>query len=77
VFIGYSLPKADFELKSLMKTAQLRYKHLSTQPPRRIDVVAKSDSAYEDYERFFGRGQFSYFNGGLEQYVGTRALAGV
>jgi hypothetical protein len=74
VFIGYSLPKADFELKSLMKTAQLRYRHLSTQPPRRIDVVAKSDMAREDYERFFGRDQFSFFNGGLEQYVRTHAL---
>jgi hypothetical protein len=57
-----------------MKTAQLRYRHLSTQPPRRIDVVAKSDMAREDYERFFGRDQFSFFNGGLEQYVRTHAL---
>jgi hypothetical protein len=69
VFIGYSLPKADFELKSLLKTAQLRYAHLPRRGPVRIDVVVKGDAARRDYEAFFGPDRFQYFDQGLENYV--------
>jgi hypothetical protein len=69
IFVGYSLPKADFELKSLLKTAQLRYAHLAPKAPIRIDVVVKGDLAHRDYEAFFGSASFQYFDQGLEGYV--------
>jgi len=69
IFIGYSLPQADFELKSLLKTAQLRYAHLPPKLPLRIDVVVKGNSARPKYEAFFGRDSFQYFDKGLKGYV--------
>ena len=69
IFIGYSLPKADYELKSLLKTAQLRYRHLAARPSKSIDVVVKGDEAKADYGAFFGRDSFEYFGHGLEEYV--------
>jgi len=69
VFIGYSLPKADFEVKHLLKAAQLRYTHVHTSPKKEIDVVVKGDSAKKEYEQFFGAGKFKYYDGGLEEYV--------
>jgi hypothetical protein len=71
VFVGYSLPKADFELKHLLKTAQLRYKHISGKPPKKIDVVVKGGAAREEFGKFFGADQFAYFDEGLEQYVAS------
>lgn len=41
VFIGYSLPEADFELKHLIKSAELRLKHKKIN--RKIDVVIYQD----------------------------------
>ena|SRR5271168_1369111 len=61
--------EADFELKGLLKTAQLRYGHLAKAPVRRIDVIVKGDTARRDYEAFFGSASFQYFNQGLEGYV--------
>lgn len=69
VFIGYSLPKADYELKHLMKVAQLRTAHMNANRKRRIDVVVKGEGARCDYEGFFGRDSFTYFSDGLEEYV--------
>lgn len=69
VFIGYSLPQADFELKHLLKSAQLRYGHLRPARPITIDVVVKGDAARAEYEGFFGNGSFRYFSGGLREYV--------
>lgn len=74
VFIGYSLPKADFELKHLLKTAQLRYKHMPSRSDRRIEVVVRGDGAHEGYENFFGAGKFTYFNEGLERYVAANCV---
>lgn len=52
IFIGYSLPEADFELRQLLKTAQLGNRNA-----RRvwIEVVIKDDCVVrERYIRFFG-----------------------
>jgi len=68
VFIGYSLPEADFELKHLIKSAELRFKH--KKPDRSIDVVIYKDSATKTkYEKFFGREKITIFDGGLTEYV--------
>lgn len=53
IFIGYSLPGADFEFKYLLKRVQL-----SRRKPPKFVVVSGGSSAnktYEHYQRFFGR----------------------
>lgn len=52
IFIGYSLPEADFELRHLLKVAQLAGR---PQRPLEIEVVLGDDlSALSRYQRFFG-----------------------
>jgi NAD-dependent SIR2 family protein deacetylase len=72
IFIGYSLPAADFEFKYLLKRVQL-----SRRDPPNFAVVSGgdlSDRAYQHYQHFFGReikkGK-NFFGHGLER----RALA--
>jgi hypothetical protein len=72
IFIGYSLPAADFEFKYLLKRVQL-----SRRDPPNFAVVSGgdlSDRAYEHYQHFFGReirkGE-NFFGHGLDK----RALA--
>jgi hypothetical protein len=53
IFIGYSLPAADFEFKYLLKRVQL-----SRREAPEFAVIsggALSDRAYQHYQRFFGR----------------------
>jgi hypothetical protein len=54
VFIGYSLPAADYEFKYLLKRIQLA----RTRPPQFIVVTGGSkddvDATYSNYQRFFG-----------------------
>jgi hypothetical protein len=69
IFVGYSLPKADFELKHLLKSAQLRFSHRNPARPIKIDVVVKGDGSKAEYEGFFGVEKCRYFSGGLEEYV--------
>jgi hypothetical protein len=71
VLIGYSLPKADYELKHLLKVAQLRMGHMRQNRKRKIDVVVKGESARGDYETFFGKDAFTYHPDGLDAYVRT------
>lgn len=53
IFIGYSLPAADYQFKHLLKRV-----HLSRHPRPRLLVVTKnsdrSDRTAENYQRFFG-----------------------
>jgi len=73
VFIGYSLPPADYEFKYLLKRVQLA----RTKPPKFVVVTGGSDqrmldTTYRNYQRFFGRGitrqgkESSFFVDGLE-----------
>jgi hypothetical protein len=53
IFIGYSLPGADFEFKYLLKRVQL-----SRRDPPNFAVVSggsAAERAYHHYQRFFGR----------------------
>jgi hypothetical protein len=53
IFIGYSLPAADFEFKYLLKRVQL-----SRRSPPNFAVVSggsRAERAYQHYQRFFGR----------------------
>jgi hypothetical protein len=53
VFIGYSLPAADYEFKHLLKRVQLSRKV----PPQFVVITGGSDchNTYLNYQRFFGR----------------------
>ena len=55
IFIGYSLPGADYEFKHLSKRVQLSRKV----PPEFVVITGGSDAdseyTYLNYQRFFGR----------------------
>ena len=62
IFIGYSLPDADFELRHMLKTAQLSGENRNN---RKISIVVGSDvAAATRYGQFFG-------NELQETYMGT------
>jgi len=68
LFVGYSMPEADVEIRHLLKTSELA--HPDSAKPR-IDVVLKGDvAATLRYQRLFGRSIASIDNGGIEQWVG-------
>ncbi len=68
IFVGYSLPDADFELKHMIKSAELRLKHKGMK--RAIDVlVYHDDYAANKFKRFFGAQNINLFNEGLNDYV--------
>jgi hypothetical protein len=69
IFIGYSLPGADFEFKYLLKRIQLSRPNL----PRFVVVSgggrAATQKTYEHYQRFFGRQikkNENFFRNGLD-----------
>jgi len=69
IFIGYSLPEADYEFKHLMKVAQLQRSSFAV-GQRQIDVITKDDwKAYQKYGCFFGNNEINFYNGGLSDYV--------
>lgn len=68
IFVGYSLPEADFELKHLIKSAELRLKHKKLK--REIEVVIYNDpNTKSKFEKFFGLENVSIFEWGLNNYV--------
>jgi hypothetical protein len=67
VFIGYSLPLADFEFKYLLKRVQL-----ARSSPEFVVITGgtpeQADATYRNYQRFFGRSirrRFNFFDQGL------------
>lgn len=65
VFIGYSLPEADYEFKHLLKSAQLRKPN-----PKQIEVIAEDNTTCEKFKKFFGKDVVKMcYNEGLAQYV--------
>lgn len=70
LFIGYSMPEADFEFRCLLKSAQLA---CCPAQGRQIEVVVKNDcSAARRYESFFGRDLTEVFQSGLENWIGRQ-----
>jgi hypothetical protein len=52
LFVGYSMPEADFEFRQLLKSAELSGQRPH---PKKIEVVLKSDcDAGKRFRRFFG-----------------------
>ncbi len=72
LFIGYSMPEADYEFKHLLKSSQLSNTERNLQE---IVVVLKDDhEAQNRYQQFFGLSDSQIFQCGLEEYVNTRNL---
>lgn len=68
LFIGYSMPEADVEIRHLLKAAELSHR-IGTRPM--IDIVLKGDdSAGLRYRRLFGRTIRGISNAGIERWVG-------
>jgi hypothetical protein len=67
IFVGYSLPDADYEFKHLLKSAELSYTVRPT-----IKIILKNDlNAAERYQKYFGNRLASknIYLDGLEEYV--------
>ena len=77
LFVGYSMPEADVEVRHLLKSTQLARRDLAKLS---IDVVLKKDdeAANEDceaakqYKRFFGLPHDRVFQDGIEEWVAQR-----
>ena len=70
LFVGYSLPEADIEIRHLLKSAQLARKDVRNLS---IEVVLKGDcDAGERYKRFFGTAAGQVFQDGLERWIAER-----
>lgn len=67
VFIGYSLPDADFAFKHLLKTAQMA----GDGARKEIHVVVKErdDTIPDRFRQFFGNSIAGLANDGLEEWV--------
>ena len=69
LFVGYSMPEADIEIRHLLKTAQLARNDLERLS---IEVVLKRDAAAADrYRRFFGRSNVTIHSSGLGDWIET------
>ena len=76
VFVGYSLPSADFEFKYLLKRVAAAK---SSPPAIQVVTVGNSDgtmSAAElSYRRFFGECDLEFFKGGLTDDAINKIIA--
>lgn len=73
LFVGYSLPDADFEFKHMLKAAQLSLEKRRSNQPLKINVVLKgNEKAERRYRGFFGKRIETIHQGGLEEFA--RAL---
>jgi hypothetical protein len=69
VFIGYSLPDADYEFKHLLKIAELKFEHIR-KSKLAIDVVLlNSQSTILKYKKFFGEKLGVICNDGIQEYL--------
>lgn len=65
LFVGYSLPEADFEFRHLLKSAEKAARH-----QKKIEVVLKGDrQAATRFRRFFGITTAQIYQRGLSDYV--------
>jgi len=70
LFVGYSMPQADYEFKHLLKSAQLGRKE-----PNRWSsevILRKDKQAQNQYEQFFGNSHVKIHQYGLKQWVKKR-----
>ncbi len=74
IFVGYSLPEADFEFRHLLKVAQM---NSAQHGPKRIWVVIQegTDLVARRYRRFFGLPSGCIDSSGIEAWVTRRISA--
>ena len=63
IFVGYSLPDADFAFAHLLKCVQKRNDNKEI-----VVVVLNDEEAKKRYESLFGKG-FDFNNGGISEYI--------
>lgn len=72
IFVGYSLPEADYEFKHLLKTCQLKFAH-NKKGKKKIKVIIKEENSngpeHQRYEKFFGSKEVDIYPYGLDKYV--------
>lgn len=68
IFIGYSLPAADYEFKHLLKISELKYRHMKERSLEMDVVLLHSDAAADRYRGFFGNRLHRIFNEGVDEY---------
>lgn len=71
LFVGYSLPFADYEFKNLLKICQLKFK--SKNKTKEIHVILKESNIDSDvvkrYYAFFGYHNVKVYINGIEEYL--------
>ncbi len=76
IFVGYSLPDADFEFKHILKVSELALRKKKNQPPLKINVVVKNDNAAKNrYQSFFGNRITKIWQGGLQEFVKKNTMS--
>lgn len=68
IFIGYSLPQADYEFKHLIKISELKLRHRRKRGPEVDAVLLNSKTTAANYESFFGHNIGWICNGGITEY---------
>jgi hypothetical protein len=66
IIVGYSLPAEDFDIRSLF----LRAINSHTRRPS-IKVIQRTRASEPRYDMFFGKGNYSFIDGGFEKYIPT------
>jgi NAD-dependent SIR2 family protein deacetylase len=71
IMIGYSLPSEDLAIKSLL----IRGKNIRKKPLKKSNftVVQHGENSRSTYEMMFGKENFTYLNGGLEQFLSIKS----
>lgn len=69
IFVGYSMPQADYEFKHLLKIAELKLNH-KRERELEIDVVLlNSTTTISAYKSFFGNRIARICNSGIAEYI--------
>ena len=69
VFIGYSLPQADYEFKHLLKISEHKLAHKKSKGLSIDVVLLHSNNTIMKYKSFFGDRIERVFNGGIDEYI--------
>ncbi|MGI6776827.1 MAG: hypothetical protein ACOX7R_02000 [Acetivibrionales bacterium] len=70
IFIGYSLPEADYEFKHLLKIAELKLQHIRRKRLLIDVVLLKDEASVSKYRKFFGKRINVICNNGIKEYIG-------
>lgn len=69
IFIGYSLPEADYEFKHLLKIAELKLQHVKNNVLS-IDIILLNDNnSVNKYRNYFGKRINIICNKGISEYI--------